>query len=592
MLNASLDFINSMTNHVTEIFVKLELMDKNDTVLDEITTSVSYDGIGDISIDTEKDIRRQFTLTLNNHSGRFVWGEGNLIWIDKKKIKLYIGLQTPNGIEYIPQGVFVLTSPESTSTPNELSTVITGQDQWYWLTGNFGRYNRETTYDAYEKDENGEYIVDEDGNSQLKTEKDSNGNTLKDSEGNPIYYRITNYIKSILTNAGFTKMIIEDCDKYLTTDLTYEIGSNRGDAIKDLVEKCYSSQDNFFYEAFFDVNGYFRFQKVMKPQETAACWKYQIDETTMYAGSTRSLIDSDLFNHILVLGGTNDTAEFNTELIVDETAYECNKYGDAIKSEFNQGTYNNTEADLVGKLKLLESKEDTTLYDGTVSKVGTGVYKSSGTFTSRWFDISSNYGYKSSFVDWVEVLTNTTATETVAAIAQTLTVTVEFSNNKTDIIGQGIVSNEGTLPYLTIGSILPKYMRYKVVMTTSDTSYTPILTNLQFSITVNNLPWIGHPYSIQNIGDRMYQWNDGIDSNIDTQSQCNARAKYELTKNLAYIDNVSLSVLPNFLHEGNDVISIIDSHNGCIDNYQITSFSLPIKPAMMSITAKKIRQVL
>jgi len=252
--NASNDFINAMTSNVSEMKIKLELLDKDNNIIDTITDSVDSDNIGDISVDTESDIRRKFTITLNNHSGKFTWHENGLIWINKKKVKLYVGFETPNGIEYIPQGVFILTEPESTNSTSELNTVITGQDQWYWLTGNFGKYTRETTYDAYEKDSNGDYIVDSNGFSKLKTEKDSSGNTLYDSSGNPIYYRITNYIRSILTNGGFAsdKILIDSCDSYLTADMTYKIGDSRGTAIKDMVAKCYSDSDNYFYEAYFD----------------------------------------------------------------------------------------------------------------------------------------------------------------------------------------------------------------------------------------------------------------------------------------------------------------------------------------------------
>lgn len=583
MQNASKDFINAMMSNVAEPKIKLELLDSDNNIIDEITESVDSDNINDISVDTESDIRRTFTMTLNNHSGKFTWQEDGLIWINRKKIKLYIGFETPNGIEYVPEGVFVLTQPQSTDSTTELNTVISGQDQWYWLTGNFGKYSSQITYSAYEKDSNGNYIVDSNGDSQLRTEKDSNGNTIYDTNGNPVYYRITNYIRSILENAGFAsdKILIDECNSYLTTDMTYDIGDNRGDAIKDLVAKCYSATDDYFYEAYFDVNGYFRFQKKLKPSVVAPCWTYEITDNTMYAGGTRSLVEDNLFNHILVLGGTNDTMEFRSELIVDETAYECNKYGDSTKEEFGQGTFSNTEADVLGKLTLLEGKESTTLSDGTTTKIGTGVYDTNGTFISRWFDISSDYTYKESYIDWLQVIDS----------GETLSLTVEFSNDKSTILGSGSITNKSTLPYLTVGSSLPHYMRYKVSMSSTDSSKTPVLTNLQFSITVNNLPWANHPYSIQKIGDRMYFWNGGIDSNIDTQSQCNARAKYELNQNLIYTEKAEINILPNYLHEGNDVIAINDDYNGCSGNYQLISFSIPIKAALMPITAKKIREV-
>ncbi len=585
MITASDDFIKTMLSDTTEIKVKLELLDKDDVILEEITTDVSYNEINDITVDTDRDIRRQFTITLNNHSGRFTWYEDGLIWINRKKVKLYIGLDTPNGTEYVPQGVFVLTSPESTNTPTELTTVISGQDQWYWLTGSFGRYTKETTYDAYEKDENGDYIMDENGFSKLKTEKDAAGNTVLDQDGNPVYYRITNYIRSILENAGFTKMILDDCDKYLTVDMVYETGTTRGDAIKDLTAKCYSDNDDFFYEAFFDVNGYFRFRKVMKASETAPCWTYEIENGTMYAGSIRTLNESVLFNHILVLGGSNNTAEFRTELIVDENSFDTETYGDAAQSEFNQGTYTNMETDAVGKLHLLEIKEKKTLPDGKTTTAGTGKYKTSGTFVSRWFEIGKEHPFKDSEVNWIEVKTTENKDD------QTISASVEFSNDKSNIVKSGALTNDTPLPCLTANYALPKFMRYKITMSTKDNVKTPILTNIKFSVTVNHQQYKNHPYSVQKIGDRMYFWNEGIDSNIDTQSQCSARAKYELEKNLTYTEEIQMDILPNYLHDANDVISIVDNFNGCTDNYQIVSFSLPVKAGFMTINAKKIRKV-
>ena len=231
-----------------------------------------------------------------------------------KRVKIYVGLKTPVGIEYVCLGVYILSAPVGNSTPLENSTTIVGSDLWYLLSDKFGRYTNITTYDAFEKDENGDYIVDENNNTKLKTEKDANGNTIYNKDGTPKYYRITNYIKSILENVGITMYIIDECDSYLVSDLKYQIGDNRGQAIKDLVGKCYSTFDNYFYEAYFDVNGYFRFQKYMKPTEIAPVEVYRIEDGTGYAGSIRSLDDSELFNDIIVIGGSGDSAEFRTHV--------------------------------------------------------------------------------------------------------------------------------------------------------------------------------------------------------------------------------------------------------------------------------------
>ena len=90
MLYASQDFINSMVSRVSQLYIKLEILDKENNVIDEITDAIAWNDIGDISVDGSADIHRQFSITLNNHTGRFTWGEEQLIWIDKKKAKFYI----------------------------------------------------------------------------------------------------------------------------------------------------------------------------------------------------------------------------------------------------------------------------------------------------------------------------------------------------------------------------------------------------------------------------------------------------------------------------------------------------------------------
>lgn len=386
MINSSVEFKEALTSPISEVHVMLELLDKNENVIDVFTEHVNSDTIGDISVDGDRDIRRMFTLTINNKDKKFTWKEGGLIWIDNKRIKLSIGLRTSSGIEYVPQGVFVITTPEATHKTRENTVTISGQDKWYLLTGNFGRFTHETTI--------------------------KKGTNIKEA------------IRILASGAGIEKMLLENCDITVPYDMTYQIGQNRGQAIKELAQKAYEDGE-FFYDVYFDVNGYLRFEKYKDPLFEAPCWTYKVDNRTLYAGSIRRLDDTELFNHILVLGGSSQTAEYRSEIVIDET--------------------------------------------------------------------------------------------------------------------------------------IPK--------------------------------WAGHPYSIQRIGDRFYAWNNGNpDPIIDTQSQCDARCLFELRKRLQYSEVVSIDLAPNYLHEVNDVIEIIDDENGCTGNYQLKRFTVPIKPKIVTAEAVKIRK--
>lgn len=389
MINASEAFIRAMTSPIVEAYVKLELLDKNEDLIDTFTQKINSNSIGDISVDGSRDIRRMFTLTLDNSDGKFTWGENKLIWIDNKRLKLYIGLNTPFGIEYISQGVFVISQPQATHKLNMNTVTISGQDKWYLLSGNFGKFTHELTI-------------------------------LKGTN-------ITNAVKIIVENAGIpaVKVIADETSLTVPYDMTYQIGQNRGQAIKDLASKAFV-EGKYFFDAYFDTDGYLRFEKIKDPTLDAPVWTYKVEDNTLYAGSVRKLNDTKLYNHILVLGGSSQTAEFRSEIIIDET--------------------------------------------------------------------------------------------------------------------------------------LP-----------------------QFST--------GHPYSIQKIGDRFNAWNNGNpDSNIDTQSQCDARALYELQKSLRYSEIIQFDLAPNYLHEPNDTVEIIDNANGATGTYELKSFSVPIKPKVVSAEAIKIRK--
>jgi hypothetical protein len=380
-------FKEALSSPVSEVHVKMELLDKNEKVLDVFTQHVSSDSSGSVSVSSDRDIRRMFSLTLDNSSGEFTWAENGKIWIDNKRVKLYVGLKCSDGtIEYVPQGVFIITQPEATHTVDDNEVKINGQDKWYLLTGNFGRFTHETTV--------------------------RKGTNVREA------------IKIIAEGAGITKMMLDPTDQEVLYDMTFQIGQNRGEAIKQMVEKAYLD-DEYFYDVYFDVNGYLRFTKYRDPLKEYPCWSYRIEDGTLYAGSVRKLDDSELFNHILVLGGSANTAEFRSEVVIDDTDSE----------------------------------------------------------------------------------------------------------------------------------------------------------------------WSGHPYSIQKIGDRFWCWNNNNpDSNIDTQSQCDARAKFELKRRLKLSEIVAMDIAPNYLHEPNDVIEIVDEKNGCVGNYQVKSFSIPIQPNEMSVEAIKVRE--
>lgn len=382
MYSASLAYKQALSSSIGEVYVKLELLDRYGNLLDEITQQVNADSVGDISVDKNRDIRRMFTLTLDNADGKYTWNPGSLIWIDQKYVKVFVGIKLSTGIEYVPVGTFVLTEPDATSKPGEQTVNISGQDKTYLLTGNLGKFKGVVTIE----------------------------------KGTPVDHAI----KVIAEGGNVSEFLFDACDVVTPYSLTYQPGQNRWEAIKELAKMA-------FYDIFFDVNGYLRFQPYADPTKMAPTWSYQIAASTLYGGSIRKLRDTELYNAVLVLGGSSQTAAVSSYLAVDDT--------------------------------------------------------------------------------------------------------------------------------------LPEY---------ADSDF-----------------------SIQEIGERCFFWNDGSpDPMIDSQTQADARAKYELKKRLSYSEEVAFDLAPNYLHEAGDVIEIVDEHNGCLGNYELQSFTIPIRPKLVTGQALKIVQVM
>lgn len=360
---ASQAFIEQMIAPVSQVKVKLQLLDNNDNVIEEITPRLIE---GSISVDKDRDIRRTATLTIENSDNLFTWGEDKLIWLDKR-FKLFVGF----GAEYIPQGVFVVTNPEALSRPAERIVTIQGNDKAYLLAGSpIGKFVNETTIQKGVK--------------------------------------IGTAIKQLAE--GISKFLFDNCDVTVPYDLTYSAGEARWKAMKELADLA-------VYTLYFDTNGYLRFRPQRDLEKTPPCWTYKPEDYTLYAGSNKRLDDSELCNHILVIGGSSQTA----------------------------------------------------------------------------------------------------------------TVTAEAKDDDPD-----------------------------------------------------------SPTSIQRIGSRLYI--HGPDPLITTKELAQARADYELQKRLAIAERVDLELVPNYLHEAEDVIELIDPNNEINDRYELVRFTIPLRAQKTQAEAVRIRR--
>ncbi|KEO81485.1 hypothetical protein [Tumebacillus flagellatus] len=270
MYNADSTFIKAMTGASSVLYARIDLLDWNENLLDRIETEIIS---GTISVDGEQDVRRQFNITLDNSSGALTWSIGGRIWIDKR-VKLYVGLQTPGGVAYVPQGVFLLEQLQATSKPDGTRiAVLSGGDKWKLLDGQpLGCFSDTTT---------------------VKAKNDQGAATP-----------VAEAIKLIAAGAGVPKSqcVFEACSVNVPYDLTYQAGESRGKAIRELADLA-------VYDCYFDVDGHLVFRpKVADVSQVAPSWVYDKSDYTLYAGSDKVLNTSKLYNRVDVVGGSSQTA--------------------------------------------------------------------------------------------------------------------------------------------------------------------------------------------------------------------------------------------------------------------------------------------
>lgn len=304
------EFITAMRSPIKELKIKLEFYDSKMNYISELTKNVTKADIGGISVDANRPVRRSFSFGLSNLKNNFDWGDNELVWIDKR-VKLYTGLKThKQDTIYIPQGVFIVSEPVNTHDMSGKMTLITGQDKAWLMTDKRGKFVDEQT---------------------IETGTD-----------------IVTAIKLVAGKAGETMFLFDPVTEKVPFELVYASSDNRWKAIQELAEfaKC---------EIFYDENGYLRLKKIetdIDLEPTTWLYEYGGNNERFYAGNKRRFDESELANHIRVLGGSGQTATVMYDLVVDESIIQ-----DTFEKNFSQqsemnGVKENVLVESTGKIVL------------------------------------------------------------------------------------------------------------------------------------------------------------------------------------------------------------------------------------------------
>lgn len=266
---------NTTTQPYREIFIKLEVLDFNYYVVDEISGLALS---ANFSINADSDIRRTCNISMmlkddyseNPLYSYEYWKSGNPFWFDKY-LRINIGIKdlTTNDIVWNNQGIYIIDEPTMTYSAEDNSISFRAVDLMAQLTG-------------------------------LR-----NGNLEGMTYLIPIGSSISSAMKSIIEEQGFYNYIILDPPQATTP---YEIKVDAGGTSYNILKELRDINPD--WEMFFDVDGTFIFQQI-KPNYTADnVITPFIDMDTLevlYSDMELNTPFTDVKNYIEVYGRTIET---------------------------------------------------------------------------------------------------------------------------------------------------------------------------------------------------------------------------------------------------------------------------------------------
>lgn len=295
--------LDLQTKLTRQVFVKIEILDQNDKVIDEVAGSAVG---GNYNIDSTSAIRRTCSITFNLESG-YLPSKNSVFWINKR-FRLYIGLKEmrTNSVYWFNKGTYAIKDPSISITINENTISINGLDKMALYNGDIGG-QLETAFVTDVVNENGERVE--------------------------VY--VEDAVEALMRDGGETNLLITKTGLMLPYKIESAIGDTRYDIINKFNELFYN------YQAYYNLDGYFVFgQKPAYQSNGEIVNKIAMDFSKDYINSrisnipysllisiNRDIAYSNVKNKIIVYGGVHDDGyQPNYELVINDANYPNSPY--------------------------------------------------------------------------------------------------------------------------------------------------------------------------------------------------------------------------------------------------------------------------
>ena len=610
-------------------YAKIVLLSFDEKPIREIQGNITS---GNLSVNGSSSVRRTINLTmLADETNSNLENIDNEISINKK-VKVYVGYKNPlksyaqyGDIVWFKCGMYVLSSANISRSTSGWTISISGKDKMCLLDGTVGgTFPASVTFHE-------SYIYDNEGNLTIvnptifqiiyEAVNHWGGEAIEniiisDLEetvrllvkyigGKPIYFNndYTSFDFTPSEDFPEANMISYGEDAgYRLVDFTYpgELILDAGDTVTDLLDKIIAVLGN--YEYFYDLDGRFVFQEIKNYLNTGS----PLDELSE-EDYTKSYNNAKFMYSLTDLDTT--------------TAITRNPNFDNIKNDFyvwgKRTTSNDVEVDIRYHLAI-DTKPDIEMagqYMWAVKDSETGLL-----IRYDFNQIGSDYavaGYEVELVgipctEWREELyrraMNAQVTNSVYDNYYDSELIAEWRRlydpmnenwNSYDHWNPDVFNNPENINYwldfIDTGSAMGRYSIGEIGRRTiveSNDSYTSIYNKEAPDIIFID----GYdPDLIEhyvNMGQRFFILTDEYQDLFvasSTGTSCFDKIREMLYQNLNYNTTMSITCLPKYYMEPNNIIHIEDKKSNINGNYQITQFTLPLTyNGTMSITATQV----
>lgn len=624
-----MDFLTQLDKlHMRVQYAKIILLSfKDEEPIKEIQGSITS---GNLSVNGSSAIRRTINLTMlasiDNSNLEDIDNEISI----NKKIKVLIGYDNPlksyknyGDIIWFPCGLFVLSSANISRSTSGWNISITGKDKMCLLDGTAGGTLPAsiTFHESLVQLDNGDVeiqyptifqiiyeAVNHWGGEAIEniiiTDIDEEIKMLVRYMGDkPVYFSNDYQSLSFEAQEDYPHMFSYGQDAgYKYTDFTYpgELVLNAGDTVVTLLDKIVSTLGN--YEYFYNIDGKFVFQEIknylntgspllkLSPEDYVRSYNnakflYSLTDLDTTTAITRNLKYDNVKNDFYVWGkrktSTGVEVSIRYHLAIDDKP-------DIDLAMQNMWEVKDKKSNLIVRYDF-NTLDDYSVDDYTVTLVGTPCDEWREELYRRALNAQVSNSVYDNYYD-----------SELIAEWRNLYNPMNKNWDATNHWNPDVFNDPGSinfwLDFIDTSSALGKYSIKNIGRRTKVVNNNDIKTvyNSEEVPDVVFIEGLDQDLIVkyQGIGQRFFiLTNEYYDmfSISTTGTSCFDQIREMMYQNLCYNTTISLTCLPKYYIEPNNIIRVEDKDSNIYGNYQITQYSLPLTyNGTMSITATEV----